>query len=53
MGDAKRVVEIIDTLDGPIDVYDDGTEEFFGVPRDPKSDPSPVEATDKPDQEGC
>jgi len=49
-----RLVEIIDTLDGPINVYDDGSQEFFEVPRDPKSDPpTAVESSVEPDQKGC
>ena len=51
--DMRQLVEIIDTLDGPINVYDDGTEEFFSVSRDGGSDPPTVEASDEADQKGC
>ena len=36
----KQLVKIVDTLDGPINVYDDSSEEFFEVPRDPKKRPT-------------
>ena len=46
-------MEIIDTLDGPINVYDDGSEEFFEVPRAGRNDPLTVASTDEPYQKGC
>ena len=50
----KQLVKIVDTLDGPINVYDDGSEEFFEVPRDPKSDPPTiVGSASEPDQKDC
>jgi hypothetical protein len=35
----RQLVEIIDTLDWPINVYDDGSKERFRVPRDLKCNP--------------
>lgn len=46
--DVRQLVEIIDTLDGPIKVYDDGSEEHFWAPGDMTGiSPTPAEPAEK------
>jgi len=52
--DLKQLVEMIDTLDGPVNVCDDGSEEHFWVPGDMTGiPPTPAEPAVEAAEKDC